>query len=645
MKLFDFSLPKKGICEEKFLYYREMNDHSVVHNLHDNFLVFSNGARVRFDTYFNVFSYSKYLNFTTVSAVEVILKLQGNFIVRLYKRNASKEMCESLYKSCDKERVVVKDYEKEEEDTPALLIEKEFNSDTPQDISLIYGFSNEESEGNLFVELTSLSDDSIFYSGRYQNCTIKEPICGERLSERNESKTEVDDLQNELNEHKLIKIGIIICTYKRETYVKKALETIQDFLDSKKELGEQVGVFVIDNGKTLEAEDLFGAKVIPNKNLGGSGGFTRGMIEVASSQEGYTHFLLMDDDIVFDPSIIEKMLSILKYAKNPEKLCIGGTMLRLDIPYYQYEMGAHWTDFTFKALKQGFDLRNYVDVLANECEEEMDYNAWWCMCMPVGTVKRNGLPLPLFIKGDDAEYGIRAAKQIMVINGIGVWHEDFKSKYSSELEYYFHRNQLLINAIYGVKNIKSSFERFVRAVGKQLVFQRYPVIKNIVMAYDDFFKGYGNLNSLDGEKKHAELRASAVKQQSKVELEVNGYPVTRVYKPVEKSTWKRMMSFYGYFIPTMFYAKEDRKGYRTIDLMYCTTDDFYKAKEVLQYNFSTNTGFVTKLKRWEFVKASFTIIRMFFKFMLKYKKVAKGYRENLSVLTSLESWKKRLELE
>lgn len=645
MKLFNFALPQKGICEEKFLYYREMNNHGVVHNLHDRFLVFSNGARVRFDTYFNVFSYSKYLNFTTVSAVEIVLKLQGGFVVRLYKRTASKEMCESLYKSCDKERVVIKDYEKEEEDTPALLIEKEFNSDTPQEISLIYDFSNEESEGNLFIELTSLSNDSTFYSGRYQNYIIKEPVGKEDLSERDGGNLVTDEKKGKLNEHKLIKIGIIICTYKREIYVKKTLETIQDFLDSKKELGEQVGVFVIDNGDTLGNVDLFGAKVIPNKNLGGSGGFTRGMIEVTSSQERYTHFLLMDDDIVFDPLIIEKMLAILKYAKNPEKLCVGGTMLRLDIPYYQYEMGAHWTDFTFKALKQGFDLRNYVDVLANECEEEMDYNAWWCMCMPVSTVKTHGLPLPMFIKGDDVEYGIRAAEQIMLVNGIGVWHEDFKAKYGSELEYYFHRNQLIINAIHRIDGAMQSFRRFARAVGRELVFQRYFTIRNIVMAYDDFFKGYDNLNSLDGEKKHTELRASAVKQQSKQELEASGYPVTKVYKPLEKDTWKKMLSFYGYFIPTMFYAKEDRKGYRTIDLMYCTTDDFYKAKEVLQYNFSTNTGFVTKLRRWEFVKASFTIIRMFFKFMPKYKKVAKGYRENLSVLTGLESWQKRLELE
>ena len=353
----------------------------------------------------------------------------------------------------------------------------------------------------------------------------------------------------------------------------------------------------------------------------------------------------MDDDIVFDPMIIEKMLSILKHARDSKKLCIGGTMLRADIPYYQYEMGAHWKRFMFNALKQGFDLRNYVDVLANECEEKIDYNAWWCMCMPIQVVNNHGLPLPFFIKGDDAEYGIRAAEQIMVINGVGVWHEDFKAKYGAELEYYFHRNQLVINAIHEAEGLVPVFKRFARAVGRELVFQRYFTIKNIVKAYDDFFKGYQYLNSLDGEEKHIEIRSASIKQKSHKELEERGYFVKKVYVPIEKSQKKKMMSFYGYFIPTMFYDREDRKSYRMIDMMYCSTDDFYKAREVLQYNFSTNTGFVTKLKRWEFVKAGFTIVRMFFKFMLKYKKVAKGYRENLSSLTSIESWKRRLELE
>ena len=80
-------------------------------------------------------------------------------------------------------------------------------------------------------------------------------------------------------------------------------------------------------------------------------------------------------------------------------------------------------------------------------------------------------------------------------------------------------------------------------------------------------------------------------------------------------------------------------------MVYSTMDDFYKAKEVLQYNFYTDTGFVTKLKRWEFIKASCSIVRIVFKLLLQNKKVSKGYRENLAVLTDTNNWKRRLEIE
>jgi len=37
-------------------------------------------------------------------------------------------------------------------------------------------------------------------------------------------------------------------------------------------------------------------QLIPNKNVGGSGGFARGLVE-ALQENTYSHFLFMDDDI------------------------------------------------------------------------------------------------------------------------------------------------------------------------------------------------------------------------------------------------------------------------------------------------------------------------------------------------------------
>ena len=56
-------------------------------------------------------------------------------------------------------------------------------------------------------------------------------------------------------------------------------------------------MFVVDNGRTLDAEGLSDdlITVIPNENVGGAGGFARGMIAALESDEDFTHVLLMDD--------------------------------------------------------------------------------------------------------------------------------------------------------------------------------------------------------------------------------------------------------------------------------------------------------------------------------------------------------------
>ena len=47
-----------------------------------------------------------------------------------------------------------------------------------------------------------------------------------------------------------------------------------------------------------------------------------------------------------------------------------------------------------------------------------------------------GLPLPLFLRGDDAEYSLRAGAKIITMNSIGLWHMAFQVKYSAAVERY-----------------------------------------------------------------------------------------------------------------------------------------------------------------------------------------------------------------
>jgi len=56
-------------------------------------------------------------------------------------------------------------------------------------------------------------------------------------------------------------------------------------------------------------------QLIPNKNVGGSGGFARGLVE-ALQENTYSHFLFMDDDIELDSESIYRLFLCMNTPKR-----------------------------------------------------------------------------------------------------------------------------------------------------------------------------------------------------------------------------------------------------------------------------------------------------------------------------------------
>ena len=101
-----------------------------------------------------------------------------------------------------------------------------------------------------------------------------------------------------------IKILAIICTFKREKYVRRNIDYFKVFLNKNPLAKKWLYLVVVDNASSLEPFNSKNIKVIINKNTGGAGGFSRGMLEAIESKNKYTHIVLMDDDIAFNPMII-----------------------------------------------------------------------------------------------------------------------------------------------------------------------------------------------------------------------------------------------------------------------------------------------------------------------------------------------------
>ena len=65
----------------------------------------------------------------------------------------------------------------------------------------------------------------------------------------------------------------------------------------------------------LEAASQAGTR-IANRNLGGAGGFARGLI--AAEDGGFTHCLFMDDDAAFQMENLIRSFAFLRLARNPD---------------------------------------------------------------------------------------------------------------------------------------------------------------------------------------------------------------------------------------------------------------------------------------------------------------------------------------
>jgi galactofuranosylgalactofuranosylrhamnosyl-N-acetylglucosaminyl-diphospho-decaprenol beta-1,5/1,6-galactofuranosyltransferase len=158
-----------------------------------------------------------------------------------------------------------------------------------------------------------------------------------------------------------------------------------------------------------------------------------------------------------------------------------------------------------REVSSGHDFARYP-LGANESAElhrrvDVDYNAWWCCLIPRRVVEDLGLPLPLFIKWDDAEYGLRAAQcgyPTVTLPGAAIWHLPWSEKDPTDWQAYFHqRNRLIVAAMYSQeKHPAGVFAGTARTVLRHLLACQYSTACLQQMAIEDFLAGPGTLFEL-----------------------------------------------------------------------------------------------------------------------------------------------------
>lgn len=254
-------------------------------------------------------------------------------------------------------------------------------------------------------------------------------------------------------------MSIAITTFNRASYCMNQLRAIAGAPALRKRLDT---VYCTDQGNDLVKNQEGFAEVsadlgkqltyIQQANLGGSGGFSRGMYETAKA--GNSDFvLLLDDDAISEPESILRSIQFSDYTIRP--VLVGGGMLHLDNRTMLYTQGERinpqrmWMypsksmgynhDFSMEPLRDSPDRHQRIDE---------DFNGWWMCLIPIAVVKKIGLSMPVFIKFDDIEYGLRAKKAgfpTVCLPGVAVWHQAWHDKDPARSweEYFTERNRWL----------------------------------------------------------------------------------------------------------------------------------------------------------------------------------------------------------
>lgn len=289
---------------------------------------------------------------------------------------------------------------------------------------------------------------------------------------------------------KKVSLAIIICTYNNEELV---TSNVNKLVSSPEWQSIPADLIVVNNGGldhplTL---NLPRVKQFKQANTGGAGGFSRGIKEALDAPENYTHVLLMDDDVKFHLEVISRTIKFHQYSINEN--VIGGSMLKLEDPTCLHEAGGilrHKSHLGGKsAVKPGsLDEKKLSDLGKTH---KLHYNSWWFCSFSTNAVKTIGMPLPVFIHGDDLEYGLRLRHHgysSFCPGGISLWHASFEGKHRTWIHYFNFRNHIirLLSQRGDMHNHPRVAKRHLkRMVTVNLIRNDYGAVALILKAYQD----------------------------------------------------------------------------------------------------------------------------------------------------------------
>ncbi len=462
-----------------------------------------------------------------------------------------------------------------------------------------------------------------------------------------------------------VRLGLVITTFNRQDYVTASVARLVELIAANGRSDLQV--IVVDNGRNLDLGDTHQTvTVLPNPNVGGAGGFARGLMHLR--RQGWaTHVLFMDDDVTFDATIVARAIALLSLARNP-RLCISGAMLNDADPTVIFEAGARFdatATHPLTALGGGLDLLDWSDVLAADASDApgpaarvdrsrgaasapkaagsrnpaIAYGAWWFFAFPIGLTRDN--PLPVFVRGDDVAWGLmHAGDDIVTSLGIGLWHQDFDAKNGPLAWFYDTRNFALVSIL-----VCEQFRwwhllaRYLTLCARSLLSFKYDSATEITFAMTEFLRGPEHWLALDHAELHDRVRALDGEKVIPLDDRLKAVPDARPRSGIAKvvGAAASLATLSGHLLPTSWCRRPIvalHVSHKALLAAPLRTELLFRAQR-------RGEGFVARRDQRRFFCELIKMLRTSLTIVRRFAVVARQYRNARPRMVSDEYWRRQ----
>jgi len=552
------------------------------------------GAVLSFDTYFNAFDLGEWTEACALDRLAFHLAGEGRMQLRVTRAR--------LAETGQRPREIFED----------VVLRDELTLDTGEEhVTDLSALLSERGEVLIFVEIEALEGGATFAAGRFTGGPLPES---------------------------LPTLAISITTFKREAEVEATARRLDAYL-AECVFADRISVQVVDNGQSANIAETEHVKVFPNANLGGAGGFARGMLEARAS--GASHCLFMDDDASFHMENIGRTFAFLALARDPAT-AIAGAMITNTRKYEMWENGAVFNGVC-RPRNVRTDLRERENVerlmfRAHEPLPDNGYGGWWYFAFPLAKAKH--YPFPFFVRGDDSGFALANQFHIRTLNGVVSFQDSFAEKETPQIRYLDARYHLVHHLVF--RELERGALRTalvpLRLILRTIAKLHYESVDAEILAIEDVLRGPDFfVENADMAARRTDLKA-LTKEEVWRPLEARPTKL-RTGRRITDRLWAltlngHLLPFFGLFGQRRVLRLSSRGPLWAI----------WGAREITYVDRASGRGYTVRFDRRRGLSLIWTSLRLSLQLVRDYPRLRDLYRARYPEITSEASWRKLLGL-